>query len=108
MARFYSIRAEPPFNLQLCMGHPLKAYLDKVGAALRERGVKTDTLVRGSGAAQTIVSVAETEGADLIVMATMGQGSFTRRMMIGSVAYSVVRSTPCPVLLVPVRKSSNQ
>ena len=23
MARFYSIRAEPPFNLQLCMGHPL-------------------------------------------------------------------------------------
>ena len=22
MARFYSIRAEPPFNLQLCMGHP--------------------------------------------------------------------------------------
>jgi len=86
----------------------LQEYLDKVGAALRERGVKADARATGSGAAQTILSVAETEGTDLIVMATMGHGSFTRRMMIGSVAYSVVRSTLCPVLLVPVRKSSTK
>ena len=38
-------------------------------------------------------------GADLIVMGTHGRRG-VRRLLLGSVAESVVRSAPCPVLLV--------
>ncbi|OFW25881.1 MAG: hypothetical protein A3H27_11070 [Acidobacteria bacterium RIFCSPLOWO2_02_FULL_59_13] len=86
----------------------LEKYLDMVATALRDKGLEAETRVTGSNAAQSIVDVAETEGADLIMMATKGQGSFARRMMIGSVAYNVIRSTPCPVFLVPVRKKQHQ
>jgi nucleotide-binding universal stress UspA family protein len=47
--------------------------------------------------ADTIVGTAATEKVDLIVMSTHGRtGLF--RLLMGSVAESVVRSAPCPVL----------
>ena len=39
MARFYSIRAEPPFNLQLCMGHPLLDQQPQLAAESPARAV---------------------------------------------------------------------
>ena len=49
--------------------------------------------------ADAIVKVAESEGADLIVMGTHGRTGLTRFLM-GSVAEAVVRRAPCPVLTV--------
>jgi nucleotide-binding universal stress UspA family protein len=49
--------------------------------------------------ASAIVSAAESEGADLIVMGTHGRTGLTRLLM-GSVAEAVVRRAPCPVLTV--------
>ena len=86
----------------------LQKYLDAVAAALREKGLKAEARVTGTAAAQAILDVAETEGSDLILLATKGHGTFSHRLMIGNVAYHVVRSTPCPVLLVPVRKKQQQ
>jgi nucleotide-binding universal stress UspA family protein len=39
-------------------------------------------------------------GADLIVMGTHGRRGF-RRLVLGSVAERLLRSAPCPVLLIP-------
>ena len=53
-------------------------------------------LVTGEPAAE-IVELAKEEGVDLIVMGTHGRTGLGRLLM-GSVAESVVRRAPCPVL----------
>jgi len=47
-----------------------------------------------------IVSCAENERIDLIVMSTHGRSGLSR-MLIGSVTDKVLRGSPCPVLVVP-------
>jgi len=54
-------------------------------------------LVMGDPAAE-IVAVAQAEQAELVVMGTHGRTGFSRLLM-GSVAESVVRHAPCPVLI---------
>lgn len=46
-----------------------------------------------------IVQTAQRLGADLIVLGTHGRKGF-KRLVLGSVAETVVRSAPCPVLAV--------
>lgn len=65
----------------------------------RQFRATTDVLV--GPPAHTIVDEAAHLGADLIVMGTHGR-SGVAHMMIGSVAEKVVRSAPCPVLVVRV------
>ena len=50
-------------------------------------------------AREVIDGVAEQIGADLIVMGTHGRRGI-RRVLLGSVAESVVRTAPCPVLVI--------
>lgn len=58
------------------------------------------TALRKTGDARTaIVTVAEELRADLIVMGTHGRRGVSR-LVLGSVAESVARTAPCPVLLV--------
>ena len=47
----------------------------------------------------TIVKIAESKGADLIVMGTHGRRG-VGHLLLGSVAERVVRLAPCPVLTV--------
>jgi universal stress protein A len=49
--------------------------------------------------AQVIVEQATTRGTDLIVMGTHGRSGFAH-LMLGSVAERVLRTAPCPVLVV--------
>jgi nucleotide-binding universal stress UspA family protein len=58
-----------------------------------------ETRVRSGRAAETIVAVAEEQGADLIVVGTRG-----RRGTLGSVAERVAREASCPVLIVPAER----
>jgi nucleotide-binding universal stress UspA family protein len=58
--------------------------------------------LREGPAARCIVDVAKEIGADMIVMGTHGRTGLTR-MLVGSVAERVVRSSPVPVLTVPPR-----
>ncbi|HZU99183.1 MAG TPA: universal stress protein, partial [Planctomycetota bacterium] len=51
--------------------------------------------------ADEIVAFAEEKGADLIIVGTHGRTGL-RRVLVGSVAESVVRRAPCPVLAVRV------
>ncbi len=88
----------------------LRVYLDGVAATLAGSGVPTRSLVTGSGPSRTIVAIAESEGADCIVMATRGRRAIDPdgRVEVGSVANKVVQETPCPVLLVPVRADGDE
>ena len=49
----------------------------------------------------TLVDRAKKEQVDLIVMSTHGRSGIPR-MMLGSVTEKVLRSSPCPVLVVPL------
>jgi nucleotide-binding universal stress UspA family protein len=75
-------------------------YLEGLAKDLREDGVnvKTDAVERDV-VAEAIVAYAEENDIDLIVMTTHGRSGFGR-LVFGSVAESVVRHTPCPVLLI--------
>lgn len=77
-----------------------ETYLAGVAPHVKELGVSNvDTSVWYGPAVETIVEAARHGNADLIVMSTHGRRGL-RRLVMGSVAESVVRSTTKPVLLV--------
>lgn len=93
---------------------PMESSWEAVNTALREEGDSSleamerlagDVSVRTSqvegSPAQEIVEYAEDEGIDLVVMGTHGR-SGVDRLLLGSVAERVVRTSPVPVLTVRV------
>ncbi|MCZ7575292.1 MAG: universal stress protein [Ardenticatenaceae bacterium] len=66
---------------------------------LREAGYSVTIAVRFGDPAQEIVEVVDREAVDLVAMATHGRTGF-RRIVLGSVADTVLRSVSVPVLLV--------
>lgn len=71
-------------------------------AAAREHGLRSESVileVTGGRAADAIVAEAKAWGADLIVLGTHGRRGATRLVM-GSDAEEIVRTTAVPVLLV--------
>ena len=74
-------------------------YLAPVAEELRGRGLKADWKVLEGGAADSILTFARESGGDLIAMTTRGRAGL-ERALLGSVADSVVRHSPCPVLVV--------
>lgn len=65
--------------------------------------LRVDTLVLNGGPAHEICRAAETQGADLILMATHGHTGL-KHFLLGSVTENVVRHAPCPVLVVRGRE----
>jgi nucleotide-binding universal stress UspA family protein len=59
--------------------------------------------VQGSSP-EEIVKVAREHGATLIVMGSHGHGALYR-ILVGSVTTAVLKSAPCPVLVVPSKRS---
>lgn len=59
--------------------------------------VNIDTRIINGEVTSAILDVANNEKVDLIVMGTHGRSGLTRVLM-GSIAESVMRSAPCPVL----------
>ena len=57
------------------------------------------TLLASGDASDAIVDTARKIGADLIVIGTHGRTG-VRRMLLGSVAETVLRAAPCPVLAI--------
>ena len=66
---------------------------------LTERGVQVGVELGIGGAADSIVSAAETHEADLIVVGTREPG-FLGRLLAGSVSQAVARKAHCDVLIV--------
>jgi nucleotide-binding universal stress UspA family protein len=75
-------------------------YLERTAAALRGRGLpRVHPRVWYGDADQAIVNATAREQADLVAMSTHGRSGLDR-LRFGSVAESVVRRAPVPVLLV--------
>lgn len=74
------------------------ALMELAGEA-RRSGVSTSFLVWSGEPANSIAAAAEAEHADLIVVGSRGLGG-AGRMVLGSVSDEVVRTAPCPVVVV--------
>jgi nucleotide-binding universal stress UspA family protein len=74
-------------------------YLDGVAGQLRARALRVRTSVPVHGhTAVAIHDLAQAEGADLIALATRGQGGL-KRLLLGSVADKVIRGASSPVFV---------
>jgi nucleotide-binding universal stress UspA family protein len=78
-------------------------YLESVAAGSRKGGVSVRVITADGKPHEQIVSCAEAEQVDLIVICTRGHSGLTRWLM-GSVADRVVRGASVPVLLVSARQ----
>jgi len=73
--------------------------VDTAVARMRARGVEANAEVAKGYAPDLILEVTARHRGDLIVMGSHGRSGL-RRLFIGSVAESVLRSSPVPVLIV--------
>ena len=86
------------------MGDELLRFLVEVIAEFfverkRDKGTIGQAVLRTGDARDSIIQAAEELHADLIVMGTHGRRGVSRALL-GSIAETVVRSAPCPVLTV--------
>lgn len=77
--------------------------LDELAARKASLADIAPTILRTGDARDVINQTAKEIGADLIVLGTHGRRGVTR-VLLGSVAETVVRSAPCPVLTVRMEK----
>jgi nucleotide-binding universal stress UspA family protein len=73
--------------------------LDAHFAKAKARYAKCDAILKPGTAAVEVISAADQTKADLIVMGTHGRRGVSR-LMLGSVAERVLRTSPVPVLTV--------
>jgi nucleotide-binding universal stress UspA family protein len=73
--------------------------VERVATAAADAGVEAETHVVTGPPARRIVSFADDEGMDLVVMATHGRRG-VERFLLGSVTERVVRTADVPVLTV--------
>ncbi len=74
-------------------------YLAGVKDRLEQAGFRTRIIVRAGGAAETILGVAAETRSTLLAVATHGRTG-AQRLVLGSTAEKLLRSTPVPVLAV--------
>ena len=84
-----------------------KRYLSEVERRLAKKGVRVRTRVAFGLPADEILAAAKATSADLIAMATHGRSGFGRALF-GSVAESVLRASPAPVLLIRTMAKSGR
>lgn len=75
-----------------------KQYLGGVERRLSAKGLRVQRRLQIGRALDEILAMVTTSGADLIAMATHGR-SGPARLLFGSVAEAVLRSSPVPVLM---------
>ena len=77
-------------------------YLSEIECRLSKKGLRVRTRVTLGSPAEEILTAVRSVGADLIAMATQGRSGIGRALL-GSVAESVLRASPVPVLLIRTR-----
>ncbi len=83
----------------------IDSQLESYTSAIQSAGVSVREIIRGGIPADTILECGRSSGCDLIVMGTHGRRGISH-LMRGSVAESVLRRSPCPVLVVKDRSSA--
>ncbi len=89
-----------PTEAQVAVVSEAETYLDRVAARLAEAGIsRVKTSVWYGPPAPSIIEAAQTGRVGILVMSTHGRSGLGR-LILGSVAESVVRGTRTPILLV--------
>lgn len=101
-------------------GLPMESSFEGVGETLRNEGESAlrqlerrvqdrpvETEIRQGSPAREVVDFATEKGVDVIVMGTHGRAG-VNRLLLGSVAERVVRSSPVPVLTVRVSNGEEE
>jgi nucleotide-binding universal stress UspA family protein len=73
--------------------------LDSWQQAAKSHGLAAEAVLDYGSAAPTLLQIASVQRADLLICGTHGRRGL-RRAMLGSVAESLLRQAPCPVLVV--------
>lgn len=85
---------------QLEVVREAETYLTRVAERLRQQGVSSvESCVWYGPAAEAIVEGARARKAELILMSSHGRSGFSR-LVLGSVAETVLRGTSTPILLI--------
>jgi nucleotide-binding universal stress UspA family protein len=77
----------------------LVAGQSRLREALTRYGIDGEAIVKAGAAAQTIVDLAASAPAELVVVGTHGRTGLSR-LTLGSTAEAVTRAAPCSVLVV--------
>jgi nucleotide-binding universal stress UspA family protein len=89
-----------PVAAQLEVVHEAELYLGGVAERLRRAGVtRVETCVWYGPAAEAIVEAVRARDTDLILMSSHGRSGLSR-LVLGSVAETVLRGTTTPILLI--------
>lgn len=88
-------------------GMEAKRYLSEIERRLAKQGLRVRTRVTLGSPAEEILAAAQSTSADLIAMATRGRSGIGRALF-GSVAESVLRASPVPVLLIRTLPKSEE
>jgi len=78
------------------------AYLAGLRGEFREKGIRARTAVDRGPVVETIIKVANREGADLVAIASHGRGGISR-VFYGSVAAGVLHQVDRPLLVIRAR-----
>lgn len=98
-AEAHTLPGMDPTDAQVEVVREAEEYLATVAARLTDQGIKgVQTSVWYGPAAAAILDAARLRKADLIVMSTHGRSGLGR-LILGSVAESVLRGTTTPILL---------
>jgi len=88
-------------------GMEAKRYLSEIERRLAKQGLRVRTRVTFGSPAEEILAAAQSTSVDLIAMATRGRSGIGRALF-GSVAESVLRASPVPVLLIRTLPKSEE
>ncbi|MDF1554105.1 MAG: universal stress protein [Deferrisomatales bacterium] len=100
-AGMYDVYAETlqPLDLKDQLETLLAGTLDRMVAKVKAENLPVQRFLEVGIPHEEIAGVAEREKADLIVMTTHGRRGLTH-LLLGSVTEKVLRTAPCPVLVV--------
>ena len=103
LTKHHSISPEATWRVEKATRELASEYLERIAVGVREKGVPVRVITVEGNPHGGIVSCAEAEQVDLIVLCARGHSGISR-WLIGSVADRVMRGAHVPVLLISARQ----
>lgn len=100
-AGMYDVYSEAfsPLDLKAQLEKFIETALERARTRIEARGLRARRFVEVGVPHEEIARLAQAEGVDLIVMTTHGRKGLSH-LLLGSVTEKVIRTAPCPVLVV--------
>ncbi len=86
------------------VGHEATSYIEKIGKAV---GAEVESRVLKGNPAEKILSFAEDNNIDMIIVGSLGKSGY-ERVLVGSVSDKIIRHAKVPVLVVRERHKSEK